>query len=82
VTVAAISLAKKPRAAEIWLTRAEAIAAAIGHAVVERSAARADLRDAKADPRASIEQLKSAMLLWFIGTNLFSAAIIIAALNL
>jgi hypothetical protein len=82
VTVAALSLAKKPRAVEIWAIRADAMAAAIGGAVVERSAARADLKDAKADLRAGIEQLKSAMLLWFIGTNLISAAIITAALKL
>ena len=82
MTVDTLSLAKELRAAELSSTQAEAIATAIGHAVIEGSATRADLKETKSELTAQIEQLKSTMLLWFIGTNLTLAAIIIAALKL
>lgn len=65
MTVDTLSLAKELRAAELSSTQAEAIAAAIGRAVVEGTATksdiqlvRADLDQGKASLRAEIEQSK------------------------
>ena len=104
MTVDTLSLARELRAANVEGAQAEAIAAAIGKAVVETSATKADLVQlntglrgeivglrteltaeialVRAEIRSSIEALRSTMPLWFIGTTLTLAAIILAALKL
>ena len=86
MTVDTLSLAKELRAAELSSTQAEAIAAAIGRAVIEGAATKADLLqlearlDAKIDTK--IERLRANLMMWFIGTNLTLAAVIVAAVKL
>ncbi len=43
---------------------------------------RSDLGQVKAELEAKIEQLRSSLMIWFIGTNLTLAAIIIAVVKL
>ena len=86
MSVDTLSIARELKASKLPVAQAEAIAAAIGYSLHENVATKADLRDlelridSKID--AKIESLKSTMMLWFIGTNLTIAAIILAALKL
>ena len=86
MTVDTLSIARELKATKMPAAQAEAIAAAIGYSLHENVATKSDLRelelrfDAKID--AKIENLKSTMMLWFIGTNLTMAAIVLAALKL
>jgi hypothetical protein len=86
MSVDTLSIARELKASKLPAAQAEAIAAAIGYSLHENVATKSDLRelelrlDVKID--AKIEQLKSTMMLWFIGTNLTLAAIILAALKL
>ena len=93
MTVDTLSLAKELRAAELPPMQAEAIAAAIGRAVIEGAATKADiqmlrseLQQMKAELEAKIdtkiEQLRKTLMTWFIGTNLTLAAIIMAVVKL
>ena len=61
--------------------QAEAIAAAIGRSPAESLASAATKADI-AQLKTKIEQLRSTLMMWFIGTNLTVAAIIIAATKL
>jgi hypothetical protein len=86
MSVDTLSIARELKATKMPAAQAEAIAAAIGYSLHENVATKSDLRelelrfDSKID--AKIENLKSTMMLWFIGTNLTMAAIILAALKL
>ncbi|WP_156677721.1 hypothetical protein [Sphingomonas profundi] len=89
MTVDTLSLAKELRAAELSSVQAEAIAAAIGKAVVEGVATksdvqllRADLSQAEARLEAKIETVHSRLLTWFIGTQIAVGALIVALLKL
>ena len=96
MTVDTLSLAKELRAAELSPMQAEAIAAAIGRAVLEGAATKADIQSlrsdvqqvraevqqVKAELETKIEQLRTTLMTWFIGTNLTLAAIIIAVVKL
>lgn len=92
-----LAMAREFRAAEFPPAQAEAIAAAIGHAVTEGAATRSDLNElrlaltgkidqlgtkleAKLDAR--IESLRSTLTLWFVGTGITMAGVIIAAVKL
>ena len=77
-----LSLARELRAAELPSVQAEAIAAAIGKAVVETAATKADLLQLEAKLEGKIEQLKATLLTWFIATQLTVGAVVIAALKL
>ena len=86
MSVDTLSIARDLKATKLPAAQAEAIAAAIGISINEIAATKADLREIKLELEAKIEtkieSLKSTMMLWFIGTNLTLAAIIIAAMKL
>jgi hypothetical protein len=93
MSVDTLSIARELKASKLPAAQAEAIASAIGYTVHENVATKSDLRElatsTKSDLRelesrieGKLESLKSTMMLWFIGTNLTLAAIIIAALKL
>ena len=97
MTVDTLSIARELKAAEVPAAQAEAIAAAIGRSVLEGTATKADLQqtqsmfkadllqlESRLDDRidAKIERLRATLMMWFIGTNLTLAAIIIAAVKL
>ncbi len=81
-----IAIARELRAAEVAPGQAGAIASAIGRAIIDGAATKADLELVKIELRGEIrstaEALKSSMLTWFVGTQLAVGAIIIAALKL
>lgn len=58
------------------------MAAAIGRAVMEGAATKNDVNEAKLELRAEIEKLRSTLIMWFIGTIMTLAAIIIAVVKL
>ena len=82
MTVDTLSLAKELRAAELPPMQAEANAAAIGRAVLEGAATKADLAQLEARIDAKIERLRATLIMWFVGTNLTLAAVLIAAVKL
>ena len=93
MSVDTLSISKELKAVKLPAAQAEAIAAAIGYSVHENIATKADLLqlrtelDGKMDSlearlEGKLESLKSTMMLWFIGTNLTLAAIIVAAMKL
>ena len=82
MSVDTLSIARELKATKMAPVQAEAIASAIAYSINETSATKADLRELKFELDAKIESLKSTMMLWFIGTNLTLAAIILAALKL
>jgi Skp family chaperone for outer membrane proteins len=88
-----LSLARDLRAASVPTEHAEAIASAIGRAVPEgaatkadlatlRSELKADLATLRSELKADMADLKSSLLTWFIGSQVALGAIIIAALKL
>jgi hypothetical protein len=82
MSVDTLSIARELKATKLPAAQAEAIAAAIGYTVHENVATKPDLRELEVRIDSKLESLKSTMMLWFIGTNLTLAAIIIAALKL
>ncbi|MEO6093506.1 MAG: hypothetical protein ABIT04_11565 [Novosphingobium sp.] len=81
MSVDTLAIARSPRAAELPQPQAEVIAAAIGTAILDAAATKADLAQLEAR-LAKIEHLKSHMMMWFVGTNLTIAAVVIAAIKL
>ena len=106
-----LSLARELRAANIEGPQAEAIAAAIGKALVDATASKTDVAAVKsevelvrvelialrrevgqgndalkselnANIKASVESLRSSMILWLIGVGLALASLITALLKL
>lgn len=92
-----LSLARELRAADLAPMQAEASASAIGRAVVETAATKADLlqvrtelkgeidelrAELKGEIRATAEALKASLLTWFVGTQFALGAVLIAALKL
>ena len=82
MTVDTPSIARELRAADIDGSQAEAIAAAIGRAVFETSATKADLAAFRSELKADLEGFRSSMLLWFIGTQVAVGALIVALVKL
>jgi hypothetical protein len=82
MSVDTLSLARELRAADLAGPQAEAIAAAIGRAVTETAATKADLENLGHQLSAKIEALRSSMLLWFIGTQVAVGALIVALVKL
>ena len=96
MSVDTLSLARELRAAELASPQAEAIAAAIGRAVTETSATKADLAELRAGGktdnaeirteverlRADLERMRSSLIMWFIGTQIAIGGIIIAVIKL
>ena len=81
MTVDTLSIALELKAAEVPAAQAEAIAAVIGRSAAESlttAATKADI----AQLETKIEQLRSTLMTWFIGTVLTLAAIIIAVVKL
>ncbi|MBV8972964.1 MAG: DUF1640 domain-containing protein [Sphingomonadaceae bacterium] len=60
MSVDTLSLAKELRAADFAGPQAEAIAAAIGRAVAETAATKADLQELRAATKADLQELKAA----------------------
>lgn len=92
MSVDTLSLAKELRAADFALPQAEAIAAAIGRSVNETTTTKADLGQAVAELRGEfrteiakldtkIEASTTRLLFWFIGTQLATGGLIIAAIK-
>ena len=61
MSVDTLTLAQRLRAAELPANQAEAIAAAIGAAVLEGAATKDDLAGAKADLKIDIDQVRSTL---------------------
>jgi ABC-type Zn uptake system ZnuABC Zn-binding protein ZnuA len=59
MTVDALSLAQQLRAAELSPAQADAIAAAIGNAVIEGAATKGDLQELRTELKADIRQLRT-----------------------
>ena len=86
MSVDTLAIARNLRAADLPQPQAEAIAAAIGSSILETAATKADLlqlrTELKADIETKVEQLKSTMMTWFIGTTLTLGALMIALIKL
>ena len=82
MSVDTLSIARDLRAAELPPAQAKAIAAAIGHSILESAATKSDLAQVEARLETKIEQLRVTMMTWFIGTGLTLSAVIIAAVKL
>lgn len=93
MTVDTLSLARDLRAADFAPPQAEAVAFAIGRAVSEGAATKADLNSLRAELKgdlsvlrselkADIAELRSSLLTWFIGSQIALAALLVAALKL
>ena len=82
MSVDTLSIARNLRAVELPQPQAEAIAAAIGSSILEATATTSDLAQLKAEIKHDIADLKSTMMVWFIGTGLTISAIVVAAIKL
>lgn len=82
MSVDTLSIARDLRAAELPQQQAEAIAAAIGSSILATAATKADLAQLRAEIKGDMEQLRSTMMMWFIGTILTLAALMIALIKL
>ena len=82
MSVDTLSLARDLRAAELAAPQAEAIAAAIGRAVTDSAASKADLESLEHRLTPKLESFRSSMLLWFIGTQVAVGALIVALVKL
>ena len=81
MTVDTLSIARELKAAEVPAAQAEAIAAAIGRSAAESLGSAATKADI-AQLETKIEQLRSTLMTWFIGTVMTLTAIIIAVVKL
>jgi hypothetical protein len=89
MTVDTLSLAQQLREAELSPTQAEAIATAIGRALIEGAATKADvqlvrgdLESAKHELKIEIERTRNQILLWYVSTQIALGALIVALLKL
>ena len=96
MSVDTLTLAQRLRAAELPANQAEAIAAAIGAAVLEGAATKADVETARAATDGKIEQVRTEIeqvrteiersrhqvLVGFISTQVAIAGLIVAAIKL
>jgi hypothetical protein len=89
MSVDTLSLARELRAADLAGPQAEAIAAAIGRAVTEGAATKADLESLEHRLSTKIEAMgtrieasRSSMLVWFIGIQVTVGALIVALVKL
>ena len=93
MSVDTLTLAQRLRAAELPVEHAEAIAAAIGSAVLEGAATKEDLTatrlELKADIQlveerliAKIEGAKNQILIWLVGAIFASVGIVVATVRL
>ena len=89
MSVDTLTLAQRLRAAELPATQAGAIAAAIGSAVLEGAATKADLETVRSgletkieQVRTKIERTRNQLLIGFVSTQVALAGIIIAVIKL
>lgn len=82
MAVDTLSIAHDLRAANFAQLQADAVASAIGRAVLEGAATKADLATLRADLKTDIAEMKASLLTWFIGSQIALGALLVAAIKL